>query len=660
MYLRTAQTQPGGFNPWVWCALGFVITSTLVIYTFGIDGPFIFDDIPNIVENKVLNLQSFSLANISNAITSIQPGALGRPISYLSFALNYYFFGAEPFSFKLVNILIHLLNGLNIFVVTTLLLRGYAVTSNNKQSKKSINWIAVSVAALWLLHPLALTSVLYVVQRMASLSTLFSLLAFNLYLGGRLEQMVGRSGLVKIILGFLVCTPLAILSKESAALIPTLLFIIELWILRFKSRSKYFKPIFGILTAAVILPLLGSVLMIDPLVTWLMHSYDLKPFTLHERLMTESRVIWFYVKLVFLPTMIDLGLYHDDIPLSTSWTTPLSTIFSVLGLITLLISTLLLRASAPILSFGIIFFLAGHSIESSVLSLEIAHEHRNYLPMFGLLLAVGYYGLHPKITMRYNYLATIGLTLLVACYAMVTLLRSVDWNEYSTLALSLAERHPHSARSNYEAGRVLTSMIESDPTNEQNQKFYSIAKQYFTRAYQVSDANPGGLFAILYLDSLMNKPENQTIFHKLEKHLGEHPLLPATATSFTSLHRCWVENRCFIDPERLSKLYISALSNQRISDRSRASLLNELAITELSMENQNLALQLFNESVDTNPKQSQLWFNYIQTLINLGKVTLATEQLGLAEIRFHSKNDREAIDRLSKQLGKRNKDTARL
>ena len=655
---RTVQYQIGNQNPWVWLAMCLVVTSTLIIYGFGIHGPFLFDDIPNIVENKALHLKSFSLEDISNAITSIQPGAFGRPVSYLSFALNYYYFGAEPFSFKLVNILIHLLNGLNIFVATTLLLRGYTFTSKNKHSKKSISWIAVSVTALWLLHPLALTSVLYVVQRMASLSTLFSLLAINLYLGGRLEQMVGRNGLVKIILGLLVCTPLAILSKENAVLIPTLLFIIELWILRFKSKSKYFKPVFGILTAAVVLPLLYSVLMIDPLVNWLMHSYDAKPFTLFERLMTETRVVWFYVKLIFLPTLNDLGLYHDDIPLSTGWTTPLSTIFSVLGLITLLISALLLRTRTPILSFGIIFFLVGHSIESSILSLEIAHEHRNYLPMFGLLLAVGYYGLHPIITTKYRYLAVTGLALLITSYAAVTLLRSVTWNEHTTLAFSLAERHPHSARSNYEAGHALTSLIESDPTNEQNEKFYSIAIRYFTRAYEATDANPGGLFAILYLDSLMNKPDNRVIARKLEQYLRERPILPATATSFTSLHRCWTERRCSIDPRRLSTLYTAALSNQRISNKSRASMLNELAIIELSTGNQQRALQLFSQSIDTNPKQSQLWFNYIQVLISLGEITVATEQLSLAEKRFSLKHDREALDRLTILLRQRNKEMA--
>lgn len=660
MYLVT-QYQSQKSTPLIYFFLCVLVVFTAAIYSFGMGGPFIFDDIPNIVENKSLNLKTFSLDNISDATTSIQPGLLGRPVSYFTFALNYYFFGSEPFSFKLVNLIIHLLNGVGIFITTSLLLRGHRLSYKIKQSKTSISWVAFSVAALWLLHPLALTSVLYVVQRMASLSTLFSLLAIILYLSGRLEQFVGRNGVVKMIFGLLVCIPLAILSKENAVLIPIFLILVEIWILRFRSKSKYFKPFFGILIAAVVVPLLALVLTIDPLLTWLMHSYDAKPFTIYERLMTETRVVWFYIKLVFLPTLNDLGLYHDDIPLSTKWLSPLSTVFSMLGLIALIFSALWLRTRTPILSFGIIFFLVGHSIESSVLSLEIAHEHRNYLPMFGLLLVTGYYGLHPNIMTKHLSIKVAGMAIIFAYYVAVTLIRSVTWNEHTTLAFSMAERHPDSARSNYEAGRILTNLIEQDSSNKQNHKFYSIAKRYFTRSYETAGGNPSGLFAILYLDSLMNKPENHSIFHKLEKHLREHPILPATATSFTSLHRCWAERRCLIDPGRLSKLYTSALLNQRMSNQSRASLLNELAIIELSRGNQHLALQLFSKSVETNPKQSQLWFNYIQVLINLGETDVAADQLGLAEKRFYNQNDLATMGRLANQIRNfSNKNTAKL
>ena len=123
---------------------------------------------------------------------------------------------------------------------------------------------------------------------------------------------------------------------------------------------------------------------------WLWAGYDLRSFTLFERLLTEGRVLWFYLGLIVFPQLEHLGLYHDDIAISTGLFTPWTTLPALVGLAWLAFLSWWTRTRAPLVSFGIAWFLIGHAMESTVLPLEIAHEHRNYLPLLGILLAAAW------------------------------------------------------------------------------------------------------------------------------------------------------------------------------------------------------------------------------------------------------------------------------
>jgi hypothetical protein len=117
---------------------------------------------------------------------------------------------------------------------------------------------------------------------------------------------------------------------------------------------------------------------------WLWAGYDLRPFSLVERLMSEGRILWFYLGLMVAPRMAAFGLYHDDIAVSTGLFSPWTTLPALLGLAGLAWLAWRVRKSAPLAAFGIAWFLIGHSLESTVLPLELAHEHRNYLPLLGV------------------------------------------------------------------------------------------------------------------------------------------------------------------------------------------------------------------------------------------------------------------------------------
>lgn len=637
------------------CTLGLVhfgiLLGVFLIYQPALNGPFIFDDGPNLITNEALHLSSLSPKAIQFALENVQAGPFGRPVAYLSFALNYYFFGPEAYSFKLVNLVIHLLNGICVFLLTRLLLRAFRSCHRTGLDKAKINWMACAAAGLWLLHPMNLTSVLYVVQRMTSLAALFSLLAFIFYFSGRLKQFTGRSGIREFLAAFGVFTPLAVLSKDNAILIPYLLLLTDWLLLEFKARTKGGRLItLGLLSGAIV-SLFAGLSAWDNFSKSLLGTYVVQPFTLAEHVLTETRVLWFYLKLIFIPNPAEFGLYHDDFTLSRGLFEPAATALAVAGVLALVTGSVAFRKKAPVLSFAILFFLIGHSIESSIFSLEIAHEHRNYLPMVGLTMMIAYYALHPRLIHHGGrVIIIIGFILFAGLSATITMNCASDWKDIGSLSLSLAEHHPRSARSNYEAGRVFSAMIQDDPQAPDTERYYKLARQYFTLSHRSDEFNPAGLFGILYLDSLLGKAADAETVAELERRLSRRPVMPATSVSFTNLYKCHEKRICRMDPGILISLYESALSNPRASKQTHASLNNELAMLKLEQGDAVSAIHLFRRAIELNPAQPQLRFNLVHVLITSGRLEDAQSELKAVRKKFPNVREEHKLEHLEKMF----------
>ena len=166
--------------------LAVLAVAVLGIYSPGLEGPFVLDDHPNIVDNRLIAVDQLRDAAFSLGNRPYPHRGLAR----LSFALNYYFAGGEfdRFAFKATNVAIHVLNGLLVYWLSVLLLRRYA--GGVRPASADAGWSAMQsylplvVAALWLLHPIQLTSVLYVVQRMTSMAAFFVLLGLVVFVSG--------------------------------------------------------------------------------------------------------------------------------------------------------------------------------------------------------------------------------------------------------------------------------------------------------------------------------------------------------------------------------------------------------------------------------------------------------------------------------------------
>ena len=311
-------------------------------------------------------------------------------------------------------------------------------------------------AGLWILHPLFVSTTLYVVQREAMLPATFTLLGLLLWLAGRERFRSDRplSGLVLITAGLVGCTILATLSKANGALLPLLVLIIEACLLRrlapLPAPRNYTRAM--LLLAA--LPA-TAILFYLAYVGWTGLTQgisDIRPWSLGQRLLTEPRVLMEYLRQLWLPRPFSSGLFNDQVEASTSLLQPASTLLSICTVAGLFIGAWLARKRFPLTSTAILFFFAGHLLESSTIALELQFEHRNYLPSILLFwpFAAWLCGFRtpPSHFIPSSHLVLKGglAIALLSGLALMTHARASLWGDPQSQALLWAEINPRSPR----------------------------------------------------------------------------------------------------------------------------------------------------------------------------------------------------------------------
>ncbi|UHQ22568.1 hypothetical protein LVB77_18235 [Lysobacter sp. 5GHs7-4] len=431
-------------------ALAALALATFAIYWRGLTGPFLLDDG---VTFPVIERWLAGQASYAEAVLGRGSPWAGRPVAMASFALNAALGGFAPFSFKLGNLLIHLLCGV---LVWQLLRRLLALDPRLSGQARLLATIA---SGLWLLHPIQVSTVLYSVQRMAQLSTMLVLAAVLVYVLARQELAAGqtRPARSKLFLTFPLLVLLGLLSKQNAAVAPLLCTVVE-WgcFKRDAAASRPLRAFFGVfLLAPAALALLS--LAVAP--QWLLGGYSEWAFTLPQRLLSEPRALMAYLGQIVLPHGPSLGLYTDDFATSTGLLSPVSTLSSIVALVAISVAAWAWRAAAPSACVGWFFFLAAHAVESTFLPVELYYEHRNYLPLAGLALAaVGLTALLPerlqaRPAYRLQVLAVAALA--IVSLAAITASRVSVWRSMDTIASEGLREHPQSLRARYDFSGVL-------------------------------------------------------------------------------------------------------------------------------------------------------------------------------------------------------------
>ena len=372
-----------------WLSLALVGAATWWVYAKGLHGNFLFDDFANLPA-----LGSFGpvthWATFFRYITSGAADPTGRPLTLLTFLIDGHDWPTAAYPFKRTSLVLHLINGALLAQLLVQLTRR-ALTISDRSGQRRVRLVALTAASLWMIHPLFVSTVLYVVQREAMLPATFVLAGLLLWLRGRSLFLRGRlvAGIAAVAGGLGACSVLGILSKANGALLPMYAVLIEYFLLQRQPPGQSLAApddpvgtalyrrtfqLFGWLPAAGVI-----FYLIYAGIAGSLHGID-RPWTTGQRLLTEPRVLFDYLTLLWTPRPFTPGVFNDQIIPSVSLWFPATTWLSILGLSGLLALGWGLRRRHPVITFTIFFYFAGQLIESSSLPLELYYEHRNYIP----------------------------------------------------------------------------------------------------------------------------------------------------------------------------------------------------------------------------------------------------------------------------------------
>lgn len=606
---------PASRNSANWSFL-LLILLTIIVYYPGLSGDYLFDDTSNLLQNKALDIETLDMDSLHSAAYSSGAGMLRRPVSMASFALNRFFFGIDPYSHKVINLIIHILTGCLLFLFSRMLITGYQQYRKPALSAQAARWIPVIVCGMWLVHPLNLTSVLYIVQRMTSLAALFTVAGLCLYVTGRLQMLRGRHGLSIILVGLFAMGGLATLSKENGLLLPLYMLVVEIAVFRFQGNNgltdKSIITFFSLVVAApALLALFYLVTHADSVL-----YYNFRDFTLQERILTELRVLVFYLKMIIMPSVQELGLYHDDFPLSHGLLNPPSTLFALIALAALLSGSLLLLGKQSLVSLGILWFFVGHLLESTILPLEIAHEHRNYLADYGILLAATCAIAQAPIKKLAPLFQVPVPLLFILLFSYTTWLRSEQWSDNINHSVYEARHHPESHRAVFSAGRIHARLALEGHSGSKEQAY-----TYLEQARQLDTTGIMSNVTLIKLSYLLDEPVNPAWFEDMLDKLSRYPISAADISSLQILIAC-TQDICKVDPESMETLFDIAL------EQESARLVTVYGYYTInSRGNFEKGLALFEHAVELDPREPQYWKNLINLLVYMGKADAAEQRL---------------------------------
>lgn len=629
------------------------IVLTCIAYWPGLHGIFIFDDASNILENRRLMDAPFSLEGAARAAFSSDAGMLNRPVSMLSLWLNALISGADPFGFKLTNLVIHLINAGLLFLLSRRLMTLYRERHDPDLPQRLGLLVAVAATVLWAVHPLNLTSVLYVVQRMNSLAALFTLAGLLSYVSARMAQCHGEPAFLRMTLSVGAWGLLAVLSKENGALLPLYMLAIEAGLLRFAAAdAAVSRTLKRLWTAAIALMLLAVAGYIVHAWHGILGTYQWRGFSLGERLMTESRMLWLYLQWGLIPDPNQLGIFHDDLATSRGWLSPPSTLIATLAWVAVIAAAWLLRRRAALFTFAVLWYLLGHAMESSFIPLELVFEHRNYLPLAGPALALSFLVLaswrqHASTVRNWAFVA------MILGFTAITAIRAHDWGSLD-LAIVEARHHPQSARAALTLGDLLSQISRDHP--ELRDTYVKAAREQLIRSSELGNSAVPGLFSLMMLDSGNGGVPDEPHYQALLKHLTEDNIDFPLLSLYTSLGAALESGAITLEESRVKPLFEAALANRSVQPYAKAALLLKLSEYYAYVRHDYpAAVNVATAAAEAYPTEPAFHLNLVNLATQLGNLPLAERELDVAR-RLNSdyRYDFE-IETLQRQLNERKK-----
>lgn len=524
-----------------WILLAGLILATALVYWPSLSGGWLFDDTYYVMD-PAIQVRGGALAEWVRAALSQSSTNQFRALSMLSFAMNFYLTGPDPWWFKASNLGLHLFNGIILFALLKRLFElNEACADTEAQSRRTPTpgpLLASVVTGLWLLAPINLTGVAYISQRIEALATTFIFLGLLVYVRARLRNFREYQDMRWGWVGLIACLLVGVAAKESAVLLPAFTFCIEWAITGFRNRNgSWSRPAVAGHILLLGLPMLAGLF-------WMAH-WDfaaikyLRSFTIGERLLTEPRILADYLAWTVFPSLPSLTFYHDDIALSHGLLDPPGTAAAIVFLLALFGIGLSLRKRLPLYFLGTLWFFAGHSMTATVIPLELAFEHRNYLPSVGVFLALAALtSLLPEAPSRRALPVAAGIALLF--FSTTTLLRAMEWSNPMRLAYSEAIKRPESMRAQYGLAQSLIFAAGRNPSSP----LLAEARDRLDRIVYRKDSGVAPAQALIYLDGIQRRPVNPELWLSIINKLRDGPVSMTDTAAIILLFRCMQQGYC--------------------------------------------------------------------------------------------------------------------
>lgn len=395
-----------------------------------------------------------------------------RKLAYASFLVNRMINPLDPVNYRLFNIVLHSVNAALVYWLAFLTLQ---LPGLRERFIRYAYPVAVLGSLVFALHPININAVSYIVQRMAALSALFSLLALISYIYGRTSASRLSGGLFFALSGVFIF--LGIFSKENAVMaLPLMLLYDAFFIAGFEESGLAKKAgsvaLGGLLVLGVVSlfldlrEVIGSMAgvllkMNQPIADRGWTAVDVS-WTPLQHILTEFRVIGRYLSLLVLPLPSRLVFDYWGFAPSAGILTPLSTLFSLLAIAGLIVFAVLTRRTLAFLSFGILWYFFAISLESFIaVGSDLYFEHRNYLPVAGLFFGVS---AQIVVSCREAFLRPRVLwgsvLLLSIVLGGLTYQRNLVWKDSITLWSDTLQKAPRNLRASMALGNAYLKAVD--------------------------------------------------------------------------------------------------------------------------------------------------------------------------------------------------------
>ncbi len=422
--------------------LAVLAVTVMAIYADILNSPFVFDD-SVFLNNPRLLFTEMTPDRIAGLTKITAENVSPRLVPNFTFALNYFLHRRQVTGYHFFNLMIHL--------VTTFLL--YLVCRHTLvRCGSDSRLVPFLTALLWTVNPVHTHSVTFIWQRMNSLMALFFMLTLYGYIRFRETNRSEPGDSVFPAWAFFaigtVSALLAAVCKQTATTLPIVLFLYEWYFFQNLDMAWLKRKLPWICLAALVCGGLALWYLDFSPVKTILATYANKAFTPGQRLLTEPRVILYYITLLLFPHPSRLNL-DIDFPLSTGLLTPADTLTAIIALPALIVAAAALAKRHRLLSFAIIWFIVNLAVESSVVGLEPIYAYRTYLPsVFPFMALVA--GCYQTIKPRPAAVLLLILAVVISCHW--TVVHNRVWQNRVSLWRDIADKSPRSARAFHNLG----------------------------------------------------------------------------------------------------------------------------------------------------------------------------------------------------------------